>query len=255
MTNEEYVKAIEMRRSRRSYKSRGIDSVTAQVIRELTEIVNSKSGLDFRFIEDASSVFSVLSGKISAIAVCGDDSEEARIKSGYYGEMIVLQCVYHGLGTCWVSGTFNESKVLSILALPENKRIFAMIAIGNVKPTLSRKEKIMYNITHKQNKTYQQMLESCDRKLPAEYENAMKLVELAPSGTNSRPVRFKYENGEMSAYVESPYSEKSIDLGIARLHFVIGSAAKGVNGRWNKNGVFCTFNNEENENSENKGEI
>lgn len=61
---------------------------------------------------------------------------------------------------------------------------------------------------------------------------AMQQVEKAPSSVNRRPVKFRYENGEISAYVEEPYSDKSIDFGIAQLHFQIGMSAKGVKGRW-----------------------
>lgn len=96
----------------------------------------------------------------------------------------------------------------------------------------------MYNVTHKKNKPYQKMFEVCDEKLPPHFEYAMKLVEKAPSSVNRRPVRFRYENGEISAYVDEPYSDKSIDFGIAQLHFNIGCASMGVVGEWDKSGKF-----------------
>ena len=240
MTNEEYVKAIEMRRSRRSYSPHPLDDATMQVIKQLVDIVNENNfGFEFRFIEDASFAFTLFTGRFSMIALCGDDSEMTRIKIGYFAEMIALECVYHGLGTCFVSGTYNENKVLEKLNLPQKTRLYAVLVIGNVKPKLSTKEKIMFNVTHKTNKSYQNMFDVCDAKLPPYYEKAMKLVEKAPSGTNGRPVRFKYENGTMSAYVDEPYSEKSIDFGIAQLHFVIGAESMGVKGEWDSNGRFC----------------
>lgn len=240
MTNEEYIKAIDMRRSRRTYSARALDSASAGVIGEMVSVVNEKAGLNFKFIEDGSFAFTLLTGKVSFIAVCGEDSERVRIKCGYYGETIVLQCAYHGLGTCWVSGTYNENKVLEQLNLPREQRLYAVIAVGNVKPALSAKEKLMHKITHKNNKPYQKMFEVCDDKLPPYYEYAMKLVEKAPSGTNERPVLFKYENGVISARVEAPYSDKSLDLGIAQLHFAVGASAKGVKGEWDYKGRFCT---------------
>ena len=51
-------------------------------------------------------------------------------------------------------------------------------------------------------------------------------------------VNFKYENGKISASVDEPYSDKSIDFGIAKLHFVIGTRAKGINGKWSLENVF-----------------
>lgn len=240
MTNEEYIKAINMRQSRRTYKPYPLDSDTMQVIKDLVDIVNSKAGLELRFIEDASSAFTLFTGRFSAIALCGDDAESTRIKLGYYGEAIVLQCTYHGLGTCWVTGTYDENKALAMLDLPKTTRLYGLIVIGYVKDKLSAKEKIMYNVTHKNSKPYQKMIEVCDEKLPPYYEYAMTLVEKAPSGTNGRPVHFKYEKGVISAYVDQPYSEKSIDFGIAQLHFCLGAAAKGIKGEWDLAGRFCT---------------
>jgi hypothetical protein len=257
MTNEEYIKAIDMRRSRRTYKPHSLDSDTMQVLRDLVDIVNKTAQLDFRFIEDASPAFKLFTGKFSAIAICGDDSEKTRIKPGYYGESIVLQCVYHGLGTCWVTGTYDENKILEILKLPKFTRLYGLIVIGKVKESLSSKEKMMYKVTHKKSKPYQKMFEVCDEKLPPYYEYAMKLVEKAPSSTNGRPVHFKYENGVISGYVDEPYSDKSMDFGIAQLHFCLGAAAKGVKGEWDFTGRFCTQDTKVikfPENSENEGD-
>lgn len=242
MTNEEYIKAIDMRRSRRTYRTRGLSDDILKVIGDMVDAVNEAGGLEFQIVKDGREPFKIFSGKFSYIAVCGPDTEQARIKSGYYGEMIVLQCVYHGLGTCWVSGTYDENKVYSAIDLPKRHRLYGLIVVGYVKDKLSTKEKIMYNATHKTNKPYQKMIDVCDKKLPAYYEYAFKLVEKAPSATNRRPVHFKYENGIISASVEEPYSDKSIDFGIAQLHFQLGAAAKGLKGEWDKNGRFCTEN-------------
>lgn len=240
MTNEEYIKAIEMRRSRRTYRTRGLEKETLSVIKDMIDVVNEKAGLNFQLVEDGTYPFKLFTGKFSYIAVCGPDTERARILSGYWGEMIVLQCVYHGLGTCWVTGSYDENKVYSTIDIPKELRLYGLIVIGYVKDKLSTKEKIIYNATHKQNKPYQKMFDVCDEKLPPYYEYGMKLVEKAPSATNRRPVHFKYENGIFSGSVDAPYSDKSLDFGIAQLHFQLGAAAKGLKGEWDFAGRFCS---------------
>lgn len=40
--------------------------------------------------------------------------------------------------------------------------------------------------------------------------------------------------------MDAPYSDKSLDFGIAQLHFQLGAAHKGVQGKWNKKGEFVT---------------
>lgn len=232
MTNEEYIKSIDMRRSRRSYKSRPLSPEIMEVVKNMVDAVNEEAGMHLIFIEDATPAFRIFTGKFSMIVVCGDNTQKAREDCGYYGESIVLQCVYHGLGTCWVSGTFNENKVYEMVKLPKDERIYAVITIGYPKESLSVIEKTMYNATHKKSKPYQKMMEVCDEKLPEEFVYALKLVEKAPSAVNRRPVKFKYEKGEMSAYVEEPYSDMSIDFGIAKLHFQLGCREMGLNGHW-----------------------
>ncbi len=236
MTNAEYLRAIEMRSSRRTFKNRPLDKDTIKVIKDLVDYVNEKASLNFVFIEDGRFAFNIHSGMTSLIAVCGPDTIPAREACGYYGETIVLQCAFHGIGTCWV-GTYNENKVLEKLDLPKGVRLYCVIAVGNVSPNKSLKEKLMYNTTHKKSKPYQKMFEVCDAKLPEEIVFAMRLVEKAPSSVNRRPVKFRYENGKLTASVSEPYSDKSIDFGIAQLHFQLGMSAKGIKGEW-INGAF-----------------
>lgn len=238
MTNEEYIKAIDMRRSRRAYKSKSLAPEIIDVVKEMVDVVNESAGLHFVFIEDATPAFRIFQGKFSMIVVCGKNTQKAREDCGYYGESIVLQCVYHGLGTCWVSGTFNENKVYEMVKLPKEERIYAVITIGYPKDSLSVVEKTMYNATHKKNKPYQKMMDVCDKKLPEEFVYALKLVEKAPSAVNRRPVKFRYENGKMSAFVDEPYSDMSIDFGIAKLHFQLGCRAMGINGSWSYENSF-----------------
>ena len=238
MTNEQYIEAIEKRHSRRAYKQKPLGAEIKQVISQMVDAVNESAGLDFIFIDDATPFFKIFTGKFSMIVVAGPDTQKAREDCGYYGESIVLQCVYHGLGTCWVSGTYNENKVYETVNLASEKRIYAVITIGYAKDNYSLIEKTMYNATHKKNKTYQDMFEACDAKLPVEYAYGMKLVEKGPSAVNRRPVKFRYENGVLSGYVDEPYSDKSVDFGIAKLHFLIGVKSKGINGKWSFDNVF-----------------
>lgn len=238
MTNEQYIEAIKKRHSRRAYKQKPLGAEIKQVISQMVDAVNESAGLDFIFIDDATPFFKIFTGKFSMIVVAGPDTQKAREDCGYYGESIVLQCVYHGLGTCWVSGTYNENKVYETVNLASEKRIYAVITIGYAKDNYSLIEKTMYNATHKKSKTYQDMFEACDAKLPEEYAYGMKLVEKGPSAVNRRPVKFRYENGVLSGYVDEPYSDKSVDFGIAKLHFLIGVKSKGINGKWNFDNVF-----------------
>lgn len=259
MTNSEYIEAIEKRKSRRSYKTKALPQEVMEVVSQMVDAVNEQAGLDFVFVPDATPFFKIFTGKFSMIIIAGPDTQKAREDCGFYGESIVLQCVYHGLGTCWVGGTYNENKVYEYLKLPSDKHIYGVITVGYAKNNFSLLEKTMYNATHKKNKTYQDMFERCDAKLPEAYAYGMKLVEMGPSAVNRRPVKFCYENGILRGYVDEPYSDKSIDFGIAKLHFMIGAREKGINGNWTFENTFqeihsqrIKFENKEVDEDENK---
>ena len=233
MTNQEYIKAIEIRRSRRAYKSKPLSDEIKSVIKEMAEAVNELSEAKFTFVDNASPAFRLFRGRFSMLVVTGPDNQKVREEAGYYGESIVLQCAYHGLGTCWVSDTYNENKVYEMVDIPKKTRLYCVIVIGYAKDSFTAVERTMYNTMHKNCKTYQDMFEFCDEKLPEAYSYGMSLVEKAPSAVNRRPVKFRYENGVLSVRVEEPYSDMSLDCGIAKLHFLLGARAKEVNGKWN----------------------
>ena len=115
MTNAEYIEAIGARCSRRTYSHTPPDPRVLEILQEMVDAVNRQSGLSFRLLADGTAPFTLFTGKFALVAVCGPDTEWARIQSGYFGESIVLQCVYHGLGTCWVTGTYNENKLYQML--------------------------------------------------------------------------------------------------------------------------------------------
>jgi nitroreductase len=133
MTNEEYLIAIDKRCSRRTFRNIPLDEDTKAVIRDMVEYVNRRDEIHFIFVEDARYAFNSQTGNMSLIAVCGRDTIPARELCGNYGETIVLQCAFHGLGTCWV-GTYNENKLMEQIDIPDGYRLYCVIAVGLVSP-------------------------------------------------------------------------------------------------------------------------
>ena len=52
MTNKEYIKAIEMRTSRRTYKPRALDKSIVEVLKNMVDAVN-EAGLNFNLLKTA----------------------------------------------------------------------------------------------------------------------------------------------------------------------------------------------------------
>lgn len=240
MTTHEYIEAMAMRRSRRTFLNKPLSPEVLDVLRQYVAWINETAGLNFVLFENGKGLSKMLGGSFALVAVCGPDTQKAREDCGYFGEQMVLEAVYSGLGTCWLASTYKEEKVFQLCRLPKKVRLYAAIAVGYVRKELSAKEKMIRKATHKTCRPYQKMFTVCDEKLPDEYVFAMQQVEAAPSSVNRRPVRFQYENGVLHAGVAEPYSDQSIDFGIAKFHFETAMREKGINGRWTSAGNFET---------------
>ena len=84
MTNKEYIKAIEMRTSRRTYKPRALDKSIVEVLKNMVNAVNEASGLEFQFIEDGNPPFKYLQANFHTLpyAVKIPKKHELRVAIG-----------------------------------------------------------------------------------------------------------------------------------------------------------------------------
>jgi nitroreductase len=113
-----------------------------------------------------------------------------------------------GLNTCWVGGTFTKNKAVQV---DKGEKFVAVISIG-------------YGLT--QGKAH------VDKPLgqiaaiaftPEWFKKGVMCAMLAPSAMNKQNFQFEYmADGKVVAAAKNvPFS--SVDLGIAKLHFEIGS--------------------------------
>lgn len=233
-----YTEEIQKRKSRRTYLQTTIESKSKETIQELINDINKKSDLSIEFIENGENAFNsigksygMFKGVRSLIALKGLKSDiHLKEKSGYYGELIILEATKLGLGTCWVGGTFDRKN--SVFNIGENQELTCVIAIGNVPKEATMKEKIIYKLSHRKTKTLEEMYTS-DVTAPKWFITAMESVQKAPSAINSQKVKFDYKEGVIRAEVPNTYTLDLIDLGIAKLHFELAS-----------NGHFNLGNNE-----------
>ncbi|URZ17521.1 nitroreductase family protein [Clostridium felsineum] len=232
--------AIDVRCSRRKYVKESIEDNKVVHLKNLIEKVNKEGDLKLQLILDDGRAFQNLkksygmfSGVENYIGLVGKNDKLLREKIGYYGEKIVLEATRMGLGTCWVGGTFDKDACTCDIKTGES--LIGVIAIGNVKKNSSIKEKLISNLIHRKTKTVEQMYESKEE-VPAWFKEGMKAVQKAPSAINKQPVKFKFENGIVSARVNGDNEYEEIDLGIAKLHFETG--AKGGKWQWGNGAEF-----------------
>lgn len=235
------IEAINTRSSRRNYIESPIDKAKVEKLNALIDEYNKKEGLNIRFIEDGADGFKGLSGYgmfkgvRSLIALSGKKSiEDLKEKLGYYGELLAIEATKMNLGTCFVAGTFNKSKIAGI---SDDDELICVITIGNVQEDKSFKERLLLKATHRKVKPIEEFYINKGGILPEWFMEGVKAVQKAPSAVNKQPVRLKYEDGNVYAFVEETKNLELVDLGIAKANFslaVHGEFEFGNNGKFIK---------------------
>ena len=241
--------AIEVRRSRRKYLPALMKQSDIDMITSFISEFNSNEKVKMRLVLENGDAFNgirksygMFSGVNNFVALIGDKADAVGLeKLGYYGEWLVLHATARGLGTCWVGGTFDRASCP--VELSEGESIVCAITVGNVPPERSLKEKLIHGLTHRKTKKIEQMYTS-DDPVPDWFLAGMAAVQKAPSAVNRQPIMFLYKDGAVTASVKDIDGEGfAFDLGIAKLHFEIGSGG----GSWEfgngvgfkKDGISC----------------
>jgi len=238
------LEAINVRKSRRKYEDRALSSDQIQHFEQLMAEYNEIGGFRVGLITDNKSAFAnfsrsygMLVGVNHYFVFIGDDADiYADEKIGYYGELLTLHATTLGLGTCWVGGTFNKSKIPFKLA--KNERIACLITVGKVADAPNLREKLIHNLTHRKTKTAAELFES-KGEVPDWFWQGINAVMRAPSSMNSQPIVFDYSDDVVSAVNNGNFKHmNSIDLGIAKLHFELaaggGSWELGSGGKFER---------------------
>jgi nitroreductase len=240
---EELLKAIDRRISRRAYVASPLNEDTANGLRALMDRYNNAAGLNMWLVvgdggafKNARKTYGFFSGVDNYVALVGDPhdfGEEER--SGYYGQLLILEATLKGLGTCWVGGTFDRNAVP--IALDKGRSVPCVITVGEVEDELSKREKTIKRITKRRgSKPIADMVTTAEQP-PDWFTAGMRAVQKAPSAVNRQPVTFSYMDGVVTAAVSDVNADRIwYDLGIAKLHFEIG--AGGGTWEWGNNGAF-----------------
>lgn len=236
---QKWLRAANIRTSRRTYLPEKMEPPKAARLRLMAEDCNTEGGLNIRFVEDGAELFrsfkgsyGMLRGVQSYFAMAANRSLPHRLeKLGYYGELIVLESTALGLGTCWVSGTYNREGCRKQIGLRPEEELAGIILVGPVKEEKSLKEKAM-SLAGKKRKPLVEWITPAEG-LPDWVAAGVETARKAPSAKNGQPVYLTYGNGAVTASVDRPDSTQGIDLGIAMAHFELGAWSAGTQGKWN----------------------
>ncbi len=213
------LEAIQARHSVRRYKAKGVEGDIVKQIEEKVAEVNAESGLHFQFLNDGGEAYANLFLKFSgldsapaSIACVGPDAPDLDEKVGYYGEKIVLFLQTIGLNTCWV-GSFSKKR--SEAEVKEGEKNVISIAVG-----YGENE----GKAHK-SKSEDQLVEASGKR-PEWFNEGVKAALLAPTALNQQKFVIRLKDADTAEIVSKGGAFTSVDLGIVKYHFEVGSGRK-----------------------------
>lgn len=111
---------------------------------------------------------------MAAVIACGPEPL-CRVNAGILGEAFVLEATSHGIGTCWVNGSYKRKQLT--LPLRETESLLAIIALGKPETPLASPEE-----------RHRRPLERlCRDELSGTPQSMAELVRIAPSASNGQP--------------------------------------------------------------------
>ena len=214
------LEAIRTRHSVRAYLEKPIPAELREELDGFAASLNAESGLHIRIVYDDPTGFDSRLAHYGSfrnvanyIVLAGKKEGDFDFRCGYYGEKLVLFAQTLGLNTCWAALTFNKKKVRQLI--PEGESLCMVIALGYGE-TQGRQHK---------SKDAAKVQELAGE-TPDWFKQGLEAALLAPTAVNQQKYCFSIEAGEPTARVKGIGSCTRVDLGIAALHFELGSGRK-----------------------------
>jgi nitroreductase len=226
--------AVSKRHSRRAFTSEPISLDLACKLHDFIEEINKEASANIRLITNNGDALNAVLKTYGYFAgvnnyfviISKKENRQSQIMSGYYGEKVVLFCTKEGLSTCWVGALFDKNSCP--VSLADDEEILAVIPVGYSPPRTTIQENLIRVMIAPYKKKVSELFESeGGRPIPEWFGRGVAAVAKAPSAYNRQPVKFIYrKDGTVSAMITYDDKVSGIDLGIAKLHFEIGSGRK-----------------------------
>ena len=152
----------------------------------------------------------------------GDD-EASALTAGFQFEQVVLKAWELGLGTCWIAATFKGSDFEKDQIWPEGEELKIISPVGiPAKPSV-REKLTRLAVGSKNRKPFDELFffGNFETPVPADnrFREALEMVRLAPSSTNSQPWRALVDGNRVHFYYAPKSKASVLDTGIGICHF------------------------------------
>lgn len=244
---------IKRRISNRTYEERSLTEEDKKKLLEFNSTLTNPFGIDVKVqyiskekgADDVQlGTYGTIKGAKDFLAITVKDQPYAMEAIGYQFENLVLYATDIGIGTVWLAGTFKRKDFINAIEIGEDDLFPCICPLGYPAQKQSFLEKITKaSLGSKKRKDWDKLffLEDFTKALTKAdagiYEDALEMLRLAPSATNSQPWAVVKEGNKFHFFCnykntlnDDVKKIKHIDIGIALSHFHQTAMSKGLSG-------------------------
>lgn len=248
------IETIKERTSVRTFdEERPLSDVQRRLINEYAANLTNPFGVDGVEVAMADKInlqpgeklgtYGIIKGAQTFLGLMCPDNQMALLAAGYEFEQLILYITSLGLGTVWLGATFSHKKFSRTMKIPEGYILPAVSPVGyGAKRRMV--EKVMRRFAKSDTrKPWEDLFFDGNFNTPLTlwnagvYDDALEMVRLAPSATNTQPWRIVKVGSEFHFYAaikakadQSDLVFRYIDMGIALCHFHLTAIADGIAG-------------------------
>lgn len=240
------IEAMKERKSVRSFDGTGLTTEQKNSLKKTIEESYSSFGgnvtirlKEFNLKEGYKpSTYGMIKGAENFFLLGIGNDEASALSAGFRFEQVVLKAWQLGLGTCWIAATFKGSDFDNGESWPEGEELKIICPVG--KPAKQRMlEKVgRMAMGSNKRKPFDDMFFYKDFKTAVPENNtfreALELMRLAPSSTNSQPWRALVEDNIVHFYYKPKSQCSVLDTGIGICQFYETEKFNGNDGNFSK---------------------
>ncbi len=240
------IQAMKERRSVRSYNGLPISDADHKALTEAVNEAWSPFGGSvtirlkrFDIKEFRPGTYGMIKNAVDYFLLGIGTSDESALTAGFKFEQVVLKAWMLGLGTCWIAATFRGTDFERGETWPEGESLRIVCPVGKASDHKSLREKIArLAIGSGRRKPFGDLFFDGDFGRPlaatSPFAEALDMLRLAPSSTNSQPWRALVSGDTVHFYYEPKSPASVLDCGIGLCHFVETEQFRGRKGEFVK---------------------
>ncbi len=225
------IEAMKQRRSVRSYDGRSLDKQQIDELMKTADEAKSPFGgnvtIRLRQFDLKGGfkprTYGMIKGASDFFMLGISDDEQSFLTAGFRFEQVVLKAWQLGLGTCWIAATFKGTDFESAESWPDGEKLRIVCPVG-----VAAKQSVMEKMTRmaigsKNRKPFGDLFFDGNFSSPlspdSRFGEALQMMRVAPSSTNSQPWRALVVGSTVHFYYLPKSSVSLIDCGIGLCHF------------------------------------